>query len=87
MNFFGLLDVRVNPYALSPKGLLGEPPYITYGDSVMQEFTKTNLIQLTLFSLSFVMMSGLGSQASIMLLTTWRIKIGARDGAFLFLLS
>ena len=44
MNFFGLLDVRVNPYALSPKGLLGEPPYITYGYSIMQEFTKTNLI-------------------------------------------
>ena len=41
-----------------------------YGDSVMLESTKTNLIQLTIFSLSFVMMSGLGSQASIMLLTT-----------------
>ena len=25
-NFSGLLDVRVNPYALSSKGLLGEPP-------------------------------------------------------------
>ena len=48
----------------------------------MQEFTKTNLIQLTLFSFSFVMMSGLGSQASIMLLTTRQIEIGARDGAF-----
>ena len=66
MFLFGLLDVRVNPYALSQRGLLGEPPYIPYGDSVMQEFTKTNLIQLTLFSLSFVMMSGLGSQASRM---------------------
>ena len=66
MNFFGLLDVRVNPYALSLEGLLGEPPFIMYGDSVMQEFTKIKLIMLTLFSLSFVMMSGLGSQASIM---------------------
>ena len=60
------MDVRVNPYALSPKGLLGEHPYTTYGDNVMLEFTKTNLIMLTIFSLSFVTMLGLGSQASKM---------------------
>ena len=82
MNFCGLLVVRVNPYALSPKGLRGVPLYTTYGDSGMLESTKTNLIQLTLFSISFVMMSGLGSQASIMLLTTQRIEICAKDGVY-----
>ena len=64
--FLWVIGCKVNPYALSPRRLLGEPPYITYGDNVMQEFTKINLIQLTLFSLLFVMMSGLGSQASRM---------------------
>ena len=66
--------VRVIPYALSLKGLLGELPYITCGDNVMQEFTRTNLFMLILFSISYVMMSGLGSPASRMLLTTPRIE-------------
>ena len=48
----------------------------------MLESTKTNLTQLTLFSISFVMMLGLGSQASIMLLTTQRIEICAKDGDY-----
>ena len=41
----------------SLKGLLGELPFITCGDSVTLEYMKTNLILLNLFSLSFVMMS------------------------------
>ena len=52
--------------ALSLKGLLWELPYITCGDIIMQEFTRTNLFLLILFSISFVMMSGSGSQASKM---------------------
>ena len=65
-----ITESKVKTPMLSPKGLLGDPSFTMYGDSVMREFTRTNLIQLTLFSLSFVMMSGLGSQASRMLLTT-----------------
>ena len=80
MNFCGLLVVRVNPLCSITKRIAWGASI--YGDSVMLESNKTNLIQLTLFCISFVMMSGLGSQASIMLLTTQRIEICAKDGDY-----
>ena len=53
----------------------------------MQEFTRTILFLSILYFISFVMMSDSGSQASRMLLTTLRLEMCARDGAFLLLYS
>ena len=49
MNFVGCLGVRVTPFALSLRGLLGELPFITCGDNVMLESMITFLFMLILF--------------------------------------
>ena len=68
-----LLQGRCCPFFFFPGGLfLASYVFFLVGfsllviNSYLSKKKKTNLIQLTLFFLSFVMMSGLGSQASIM---------------------
>ena len=55
---------------------------ITCGDREMLESMITFLLLMILFSLSFVMMSGLESQAFRMWLKTRRIDLCMRDGLF-----
>ena len=50
-NFVGCLGVRVTPFALSLRGLLGELPFITCEDNVMLESMTTIYYVYSIFSL------------------------------------